>query len=905
MRKRPKLAGASRTVLAGDHSRLDEAGTRKRIDQQLRDAGWEADSEHLRFSQGARPRAGRNLAIAEWPTSSGPADYVLFLGLKPVAVVEAKRHITDVAGRVPQARRYSRDFTPCGAEKMPAQPWGEYRIPFVFATNGRPFLRQVQEKSGIWFHDVRRDTNHPRALNGWYTPDGLKSLLAQDPAEAAGALPSTPVNIGSLHDYQIECVGKIEAAIAAGQRAILVAMATGTGKTRVAIALLYRLLKLARFRRILLLVDREALGLQATSRIREVRLENLQTLAEIYDIKELDEVRPDPNTRLHIATIQGMVQRLLYPGRGEPPIPVDQYDCVIVDECHRGYTLDRELPAQELLFKDQADYISKYRRILDHFDAVKIGLTATPALHTTEIFGKPIFTYTYRQAVIDGWLVDHEPPIRLITRLAKHGIHWKKGEPLQVYDPASGTVDLTTAPDQLDFDVEAFNKRVITEPFNQVIARELAAEIDPALLGKTLLFCVNDAHADLVVRLLKDALEARYGPVSDDTVVKITGQADQPLQLIRRYQNEQLPKFAVTVDLLTTGIDIPDIVNLVFLRRLRSRILYEQMLGRATRLCPNLYGPGKDKEAFRIFDAVDLYAALEDFTTMKPVVRDPTTDFSRLVTQLAAAPNATARQTVREELLALFQRKRRRLETAAAQFQALFHQTVPEFVAALHAATPQGTLALFQQASGLAAFLDSLEASRPHRFLVSEHPDAILEKSRGFGKATKPGDYLATFSHWLTRNLNRVPALLVVTQRPRDLTRQHLKEIKQALDDAGFTETSLRTAWREWRNEDIAATIVGYIRNRAMGAPLRPYAERVDHAVQGLLTSRPWSEPQRQWLQRIANQTKADTVVDREALDHGLFRQHGGFARLNRLFDGQVEAILADLRERVWRETAA
>jgi type I restriction enzyme, R subunit len=493
-----------------DHSTQDEAGTRSRIDQQLRQAGWEADTVNLRFANGTRPRAGKNMAIAEWPTASGPADYVLFMGLKPVAVVEAKRHTEDVAGRVRQAARYSSGYSECGTEKMPPKPWGQFKIPLVFATNGRPFLRQVQEKSGIWFHDLRRNTNHPRALDGWYTPDGIKALLATDAATAAQALRKTPVEIADLHDYQIECVKAIEEAIAAGIRAVLVAMATGTGKTRVAIALLYRLLKLAKFRRILLLVDRETLGDQATNRIKEVRLENLQTLAEIYDIKELDDIRADTTTRLHIATVQGMVKRVLSPSPGESPLPVDEYDCIIVDECHRGYILDRELPEQELLFKDEADYISKYRRVLDHFDAVKIGLTATPALHTTEIFGKPIFTYSYRQAVIDGWLIDHEPPVRIVTRLAKHGIHWKKGETVQIYRCATGTVDLATAPDQIDLDVEAFNKRVITEPFNKAVCAELAAEIDPNLPGKTLIFCANDAHADLVVRLLKDGMEAKY-----------------------------------------------------------------------------------------------------------------------------------------------------------------------------------------------------------------------------------------------------------------------------------------------------------------------------------------------------------------------------------------------------------
>ncbi len=150
--------------------------------------------------------------------------------------------------------------------------------------------------------------------------------------------------------------------------------------------------------------------------------------ANIFGIKELDEQLPDNDTALHIATVQGMVKRLLYPSGDQSLPPVDQYDCIIVDECHRGYLLDRELSDTELSFRDFDEYISKYRRVLDYFDAVKIGLTATPAQHTSEIFGKPIFNYSYREAVIDGYLVDHEPPIQIKTQLSIEGIHWQAGE---------------------------------------------------------------------------------------------------------------------------------------------------------------------------------------------------------------------------------------------------------------------------------------------------------------------------------------------------------------------------------------------------------------------------------------------------------------------------------------------
>jgi type I restriction enzyme, R subunit len=228
---------------------LDEAHTRRILDRQLREAGWEADTQTLTYAAGARPVKGRHLAIAEWPTANGPADYVLFVGLTPVAVVEAKRRRQDVSGSIEQAKRYSRGYTVTADQQSPGGPWGEYMVPFLFATNGRPFLRQIAEKSGIWFLDARQGTNHPRALEAWYTPAGLSQLLQQDIPTADARLAAEPTNYLPLRDYQAQAVRTIERHIAGGQRELLVAMATGTGKTITCIGLAYRLVKLKRFRR--------------------------------------------------------------------------------------------------------------------------------------------------------------------------------------------------------------------------------------------------------------------------------------------------------------------------------------------------------------------------------------------------------------------------------------------------------------------------------------------------------------------------------------------------------------------------------------------------------------------------------------------------------------------------------
>jgi len=881
---------------------LDEAETRRIIDSQLHEAGWEADTQAIRYSKGTRPAKGRNMAIAEWPTANGPADYVLFVGLMPIAVVEAKRKRKDVAGSIEQSKRYSRGFNVESDHAAPGGPWGEYNVPFLFATNGRPFLRQIAEKSGVWFHDARLETNHPRVLETWYTPEGLWQLLQQNIPAANERLERESTDYLPLRDYQERAIRVVERQIADGGREMLVAMATGTGKTITCIGLVYRLIKSKRFRRVLFLVDRTSLGEQAVDKLKSIQLENLQAFPDIYDVKELGDLRPDTDTKLHIATVQGMVKRLLYPNDDTEPVPVDWYDCIVIDECHRGYNLDQEMTDSELQFRDESDYISKYRRVIDHFDAVKIGLTATPALHTSEIFGPPVFNYSYRQAVIDGWLADHEPPYRLITQLSEDGMKWEQGEEMKVYDTKTEQLQLFNTPDEVEVEVDQFNRKVITENFNRTVCQALAEHIDPSLPGKSLIFCANDLHADMVVRLLKEAFDEQYGGVPDDAVMKITGAADKPLQLIRRYKNEQLPNVAVTVDLLTTGVDVHPITNIVFIRRVRSRILFDQMLGRGTRLCEDLYGPGDDKESFRIFDAVDIYAALKPLTEMTPVVTRPGISFSQLATELQEIEDETFRTDVKRQFLAKLRRKRlsdkqeEQLETACGKSRAQLIKHVQQ-------TDPQDLGTWFADHAAVVDVLDEIYRQGT-RLIVSDHADEFRRVERGYGTANKPDDYLESFRAYVTEHLNEIPALTVVTQRPRDLTRSQLRELRLQLDQEGFNETNLRAAWRETTNQDIAASIIGYIRHVALNQPLVSHSERVAAAMQQIVSSRQWTEPQRKWLDRIGKQLEQEVIVDREALDIGQFKYLGGFQRLNKIFKGQLDDLLHEIADAIWQAAA-
>jgi type I restriction enzyme, R subunit len=265
---------------------------------------------------------------------------------------------------------------------------------------------------------------------------------------------------------------------------------------------------------------------------------------------------------------------------------------------------------------------------------------------------------------------------------------------------------------------------------------------------------------------------------------------------------------------------------------------------------------------------------------------------------------------VRDQFLVKLQRKKRHLDGATTRdFEARAGMPPDAFIRKLRAMPLTEVAQWFTQNPDLGEILDRKGNGIRDPVFVSEHEDQLKEVTRGYGEAKKPEDYLHEFTDFIRSQSNTIPALMTVLTRPRELTRRQLRELALELDKAGFTETGLSTAWREMTNLDIAARIVGYIRQVAIGDALVPYAERVDRALSTLLTNppggKPWSTPQRDWLKKIAAQTKANTLVDRDALDDPdlLFKtQGGGFQRLNKIFEGHLLQTLEAFNDAIWTQ---
>ena len=910
-RKAKKPVEVSKEIQAKRHKisvqfakkhQLTEAETRQLIDRQLQQAGWEADSENLNnWKYKTAPQKGHNMAIAEWVLPNGQrADYALFKGLEFYGIVEAKKWDQDIAGQMAQPKEYSREVPFRSDYLLVDNDMGEYKVPFIYTANGRPYLKQYKEKSGIWFWDARNPKESAYALEEFHHPEDLALKLTSQNPELADQDLVDDQDFPKFadRDYQVEAIKSIEEAIKDGKKRILLAMATGTGKTRTAIALMYRLLKHKRARRILYLVDRNSLGQQTADAIKDNKIGNL-SIASIYGVKELKDKLPDASTKIQIATVQGMIKRLFYNDDKEEKPSVGQYDFIIVDEAHRGYAEDKELSEKEYHFYDQNDYVSQYRRVVDYFDATAIGMTATPALQTTDIFGKPVYSYSYQQAVLDNYLVDHDVPTIIKTKLSQEGIHFKKGAEIDLFDQSSESIKSEKLPDNMNFEVKDFNKRVITESFNRVVCDYLAQNClnpnDPEL-GKTLIFAATDSHADMVVRLLKESFKNAGNPVDDDAIEKITGSIRHPNNEIKLFKNEKNPNIAVTVDLLTTGVDVPEITNLVFLRRVQSRILYEQMLGRATRLCPEIH-----KSVFNIYDAVGIYDAMNKVTNMKPVVKNVSHDVHYFIDQKHQFEVNDNFKQYQIDMTAAIDRKIKRMnDSKRKEFERLTEiNSIDQWARDLPRLNNQEFLKEWKNFEQL----DRLSTGSQKQY-ISNEPDEYLGIERGYGQGnSNPEDYIESFNKFIKENVNEIPALQIVATRPKDLTYDELKKIKLELEKKGFKENDLQTAWKNANQVQTTADIISFIRQAAVGSELVDHNVRIHNAMQKVYGMADWNMVQKSWLKKIENQLLSSTVLGpnaETAFSSNYFKRQGGYKQMRKIFSDNADQIIYVLNENLY-----
>ncbi len=846
-------------------------------------------------------------AVEEYPTMHGPADYALFVNGRLLGILEAKKVGVSPQNVLEQAKRYA-----CGCPKT-VGAWGFFHVPFLYASNGEE----------IWFADVREEAYYARKVANFHSGDALEELFAKGAAWKTW-FAQTPNTIARLRPYQQEAIAAIERGMIGNKRLMMLAMATGTGKTFTTVAMIYRMLKSGCARRILFLVDRRALAAQASQAFAAFATPSGNKFNQEYEVfsqrfkKEEFEgdsfdigVMPNAyltaptaaHTFVYVATIQRMAINLF--GRegafgqdasdpdidedaGTVPIPIHAFDVIIADECHRGYTS-----------KDT----NIWRGVLEHFDAVKIGLTATPAAHTVAYFGHPVYRYSVEQAVLEGFLVDYQA-VKIRSEVRINGIFLKEGEQVGVKNSDTGAEVIDTLEDEREFDSQEIERKITAPDSNRKILEEIFeyAKEHEARTGrfpKTLIFAVNDiqhkSHADQLVLTARDLLGR-----GDDFVQKITGNpnVDRPLEKIRRFRNRPQPGVVVTVDMLSTGVDIPALEFIVFLRPVKSRTLWTQMLGRGTRRCDDIH-----KEYFTIFDCfdgtlIDYFKDSTDFTVEIEENGDSVT-IGQIIEHIW---NNVERDYNAKRLI---KRLRRVADTMSGKARQDFAAFLPDgdvgkFADELRERLKRDFTAVMRTLRDPAfqeLLLNYDRAAKPFYIAYSIQDAVSSEYLFKVGESHfKPADYLDAFAAFIQANKEKIEALEILLNRPRRWNSAALKEIRRVLKQHAFDEDQLHKAYA-LSGQNALADIISMIKHAEnQRAPLLTAGERVNNTIRELLAKHAFNAEQQAWLEYIREHLIVNLAIERDSFDLvPALERHGGFARAKKVFGAELDAMLEEI----------
>jgi type I restriction enzyme, R subunit len=914
-----------------------EAKARQKIDALLTEAGWV-----IQDRAGLNLYASKGVAVREFPTPTGPSDYVLFVDCKAVGIVEAKQEGTTLSGVAEQAGEYALRFPP-------EIPNVGLPLPFLYESTGvETFFRddrdpEPRSRRIFAFH-------HPETLAGWLSePETLRARLRQMPERC-------PLITKNLWPAQVEAITNLERSFVADQPRALIQMATGSGKTFTAVNFVYRLIKHAKARRALFLVDRNNLGRQAFKEFDQfVTPDDGRKFTELYNVQHLQSNVLDDVSKVHITTIQRLYSMLsgeaefdpaneetslweseaALTGRPEkevrynPRIPVEYYDFIITDECHRSiYHL--------------------WRQVLEYFDATLVGLTATPSKQTFGFFNQNlVMEYSRQRAVADGVNVDGEV-FRIRTRITEQGSTIEKGWWVGKRDKRTRRQrweqleeDFTYNPEDLDRQVTAHGQiRTILGTYLDCLPELFPGRNE---VPKTLIFAKDDNHAEEIVRLTREV----FGK-GDDFCQKITYRATGiPENLISAFRTSYNPRIAVTVDMIATGTDIKPLEVLIFMRAVRSRVLFEQMLGRGTRVISDTdfqsvtTTPNAHKTRFVIIDAVGV--------TERELVDIGTVDRKRSV-PLKSLLEAVAVGAVDEDVMSSLARRLALLEKRMSEEQrqavadlldmpaaperftslgqvsnALLDALDPDRVqaqAVQNGADPQAGITGQQleiaRQQLVARAVIPLAASPELRAYLMEREILIDETSvdevlvAGFDQdATAHARQLVeSFQGFIQENKDEITALQILFNRPyaqRLLDFTQVKELAERLEqhlhqpDPLFLTDSLWRAYMQLEKDRVRgagekrvlADLVSLVRHAVLDEELVPYPEQVARRYQEWLDGKEFSPQQRWWLDEIARYVGINVSIRLEDLNGFGFQQRGGQVSAQRVF-GEVLGKLLD-----------
>jgi len=919
------------------------------IDRQLEACGWTVQSRNA-----MNLYAGRGVAVREFPLSTGEADYLLFVDRKAVGVVEAKPEGVTLSGVADQAAKYS--------VGLPAN------IPHVTLP-----LSFLYESTGVetFFRDERDPEPRSRRVFTFLRPEALADLLI-DVVTLRGRLRNMPTQFPlvttGLWDAQVEAINNLEKSLAENRPRALIQMATGSGKTFTAVSFVYRLIKHAKAKRVLFLVDRNNLGRQAFKEFDQyLTPDDGRKFTELYNVQHLQSNVLDSVSKVHITSIQRLYSMLSgepeFDAENEegslfemgaaldaqppkeirynPNFPIEYYDFIVVDECHRSiYNL--------------------WRGVLEYFDAFLIGLTATPSKQTFGFFKKNlVMEYPRLRAIADGVNVQGEV-YRIRTQISEKGSNVEAGYYIGKRERLTRAERWEKLDEDFEYDPRQLDREVVSVDQIRTVLRtyrdKLFTEMFPdrEIVPKTLIFAKDDSHAEDIVRIARE----EFGK-GDEFCQKITYRSTgkKPEDLISDFRNSYHPRIAVTVDMIATGTDIKPLEVLLFMRAVKSRLLFEQMLGRGTRVVSqtelqNVTSDAKTKDRFVLIDAVGIVESeLADPQTLE---RKRSASLKQLLESVAVGV------TDEDTLSSLAGRLARLAKSLGTAEQAEVRER-------------SGGLSLADLSNRLLDAIDSdkIQESGSPQILIdtavrplasnpelrarltemqSRHEQAIDEVSQdavieaGWSTDESAQLLVRSFEEYIAEHKDEITALEIIYSIPyrtaksargakkeergknlgdlsglrgeKDrLTFVALKQLAETLSQQQHNWTT-EALWRAYAQLErdrvrgagsrrVLTDLVSLVRHAVqLDDELVPYPERVQRRYTDWLAAqqtegRAFTSEQHWWLDQVATHIGVNLEIHAEDFNYGEFFNRGGQVAALRTFGPQLKGLLDELNERL------
>jgi type I restriction enzyme R subunit len=916
-----------------------EAKARQVIDQKLEQAGWVVqDLKQLNLA------SGLGVAVREYPTDTGPADYVLFVNREALGVIEAKR---DEAGEVltvaeGQSERYATANLKWRKDSTPLR--------FLFEATG-----QI-----IRFTDNADPVPRSRELFHFYRPEQLFEWQRQPGTlrdRLRNAMPALPER--NLRDCQIGAVTGLEHSLAANKPRALVHMATGAGKTFTAITSVYRLLKFGGAKRVLFLVDTRNLGKQAHQEFMAYTPpDDARKFTELYNVQRLASPSIDPHAQVCISTIQRMYSLLSgepidesaedislndlqqAPNQAKlvrynPAVAVETFDFIVIDECHRSiYNL--------------------WKQVLDYFDAFLIGLTATPDKRTYGFFSENIVAeYTYEQSVADGVNVGYDV-YEIVTEITQKGAELKAKEWVDHRDRATRKKRWAETEDDTAYTGKELDRSVVNVSQIRKIVQAMKTAVETQIFParketpKTLIFAKTDSHADDIIQIVREV----YGQ-GNAFCRKVTYSEKDADGVLAAFRNDYHPRIAVTVDMIATGTDVKPLEVLLFMRDVRSKGYYEQMKGRGVRSLDaeglqrvSLSAPGA-KERFVLIDAVGVEKSLK--TESRPLEKKPGIPLKDLLQGVALGhrdddtvlslanrlvrlakqldPKAQARieklsggtsigELGKGLIKALDPDAIVQTALATAQAQGITRSEdtlMPEELEAARAARVAAACAPFDRPE----LREEIENARREREQLIDHVNLDQVTFSGFSaqaEAQAQGT-VQSFAAYLQAHKDEIAALGFFYQQPyqrRALTFDMIEALHEQLAKPPLMLTTERlwSAYARVQSNQVKGgdskrqltDLVSLVRFAiGLDTELKPFADEVDRRFQAWIfrhnaqRGTSFSPEQTEWLRLMKNHIASSCSIQREDFDYAELADQGGLQKAWGVFGAELDGLMNEM----------